>query len=468
MVPMKGCRDLVAALTCPDFELKTLGEDVPWSVLRAAVGSGSTDICSVDKNPFKGSDGYTWAVAPNQTALTYVAKKDGTPTDNDYDFKIIFPADNDWKSEPRVWVKDVPQDNACDEVKSALQDASRYQNYDLKIYIGSTANVCVGDYGSAKSGELLRAVKSNAPYAAYATGCVAGAAICNTAMAIGSGGLTIPQAIISGAEDMVMCGAVAAGLKFITPMVTGIAIGEDAGTAKQLFLPLVGAGIGTAGTYYYYSQHSLYRFVKDNRTLVTALENAAKTAGGSDESAAEAAAKQAIKAILGTKSQREESILAELANAKKSSTASKYTSRLKKMAKIAEDAGDDVLAKQLDDLAEAIAKGDDKAIEKAFSTVIKSLSKEGTLSRLVERLKALQQGAQRGRTQAFVCGALSQAMGATLASITAMAQVVSTDMLTVTITPDTVMSISTSLGTIAAGHTTYGSTSGPNIEMHAG
>ena len=201
---------LVAALTCPDFELGNLQKDVAWSVLRAAVGTNPQNICSVDKNPFNGSDGYTWAVAPDQTALTYVAKKNGTPTDTDYDFKIIFPVDNDGKSEPRVWVKDADSYQSKDAIKDladSIIKQRQYANYCINFNGRDYYENCEA-YSESIVGDIPTMVAS------YSTGCIAGTIGCAVALTSLSAGTLSGIGLKDAAASAITC--------TITPIITAI------------------------------------------------------------------------------------------------------------------------------------------------------------------------------------------------------------------------------------------------------
>ncbi|NJE06133.1 hypothetical protein E3E36_08270 [Thermococcus sp. M36] len=189
---------LVAALTCPDFDLDHLDVEVKKSVFAAVLGSN--DPCTERKQIFGDTagqpaatqaSGYYWAIY-NQAVY---AKADKQPTQNDYDFAIIFDG-----TEPRVWVKDADNYKDKDKIKdiadSIIQNR-QYQKYCIN-FNGTDYYANCKQYHDKILGDFTTG------FPAYVGGCTFGTLACEGIWLAVSGGFSwatvikdIPRAAIT-------------------------------------------------------------------------------------------------------------------------------------------------------------------------------------------------------------------------------------------------------------------------------
>ncbi|WP_056933453.1 hypothetical protein [Thermococcus barophilus] len=347
-------------------------------------------------------------------------------------------------------MRDVPEKgNECEIAKEALQEASKYQNYDLKIVFNNNfQNPCMGDYGSAKAKELTRAVQSNKPYIAYGLGCTAGVLACSATMLVATGGTSIGAVIVNSAKGIGGCAISATTLKFIAPFVLNVTLGEEQSRSTQYILTAALAGGGTVAAYKMYEQAKFLALVKGSASqIIGYLETAV---GYADKDIDGAAAASLFKAITGLESgETAKDMTQTIINAAKNPEEKKKLSeRLRALAKLFRGT-DDELANSLDDLAKAVDKvtenGADTVTERTIGKVTKSFLKiaqnSGRLQQLIRRIKEIQEAKKLSEKQTFICGMFGQAVGATMASVTALAQITYTETLTVNVTPKDVVNI---------------------------
>ncbi|KPU63542.1 hypothetical protein EP1X_04210 [Thermococcus sp. EP1] len=449
---------LVTALTCHDFRLNELDQAAPRTVLAAAVRQDKTKICtyaSSNTDEIAGKE-YTWNVE-RSSVLTYVAKKGDKEA-----FRIIFPVKNG-KSKPVVWVKDIPKDNACDEVKNRIFTADykqKYQNYNLHLVING--NDCLPKYGHAEKTELSRAMT-------YENALIyggLGAATC----------LTVTYA----------CGALSLDAKSIATGVFTCSIGPLMGTALTFASARAGleeswkapaasggiltvAGIGVGARAYWKTQEiarikkideltSLPKVQKSEGVLFSVAGGTVKRGRGtiaSQESLAEVLSQKEVPKILAEEGAGNlDDAVKALKKAGASDDVIEYFEELKTLRDYAKKAQMDDVAKQLDDFVKEIkgaktAETIVKAIEDTDSTLanlgfknVNDLWKaitdklEGTLEKLKDKK--------------FLCGAAGAIAGAITSSITFMATTGDVDYLTVAINPGSVATISTEGGILWA------------------
>ena len=199
---------LVQALTCPDFKLDDLREEVKRSVLAAALGSD--DPCT-KRNDIGGEKGeasgqvgnYYWTVTDN----TFCAKSSSDATDCAFEIKFD-------SGEPAVWVEKASEG----EVKEALDKALEIKNrsYVLTVKIADPKTGWYVEYGQtseAKIKALANAAMSPGTIATYTAACVATTILCEGIKVSLGNPIGIIKAVAYEAPGCAL-GAVFSGLAF--------------------------------------------------------------------------------------------------------------------------------------------------------------------------------------------------------------------------------------------------------------
>ncbi len=437
---------LVAALTCPQFRLDALQEDVVRTVLAAAVGKDNP--CSAIQNA-TGIQGevagkeYTWNVE-RSSVLTYVAKNGDKEA-----FRIVFD-----RAEPVVWVKDIPEkEKACDEVKDRIFTSElekKYTNYDLHLIING--DDCLPKYGMAEKTELSRALEGPKLFSAggiWAATCVGTYLAC----AYLTGG--IGGGMGDAGKGMLSCfvgPALSMGLTYLTK--DRLIEPEYAATGAGLF----GLATGVYGYRSYQYWQSVRFAAKSGKSVaqefadvVRWFEEASPHRWDALELASGSEGLQTAGELVG-------SCVGGSSQACKEGAVVQYSKnlrdRLRDLAKVARAAGDDELADQLDDavkvLDDAIETGKADKIMNALNKVDNLL--KNSAQQIKNLPKALKDKINKLK-KSSLCAPLANAVGAVSGALYVMGQVAHPYTLDVKIYSHPIVVISTGKEFVLDNHT---------------
>ncbi|WP_297091231.1 hypothetical protein [Thermococcus sp.] len=410
LYPLKVKFDrLVQALTCPDFHLDDLKEDVKRSVLAAALDNG--DPCSQrksiggEKGEASGEvGGYYWTV----TDSTFCARSSSDATECAFEIKFN-------GKEPRVWVEGTENAKTiCSDAESYVKDKKEYQQYNLHLIIDGED--CLPDYGVAQKTELSRALKGSDVPLIFLTSCLGTSYICYGITTVATGGISaaVRAATGAGTRPLIECG--------LGTLATTLATYMSPGFESPQYYPAIPA-LALGGTAIY-----KYRNLAQDMAVYRLAKDALKTPHGTE--GVEILTGKTADKILGSIGDDS----GKLMEYKK-----QIKSGLEELKKIAKAVGDDDLARNVDD---AIKEIDDVKDVEDLRAALKNIdivlnpTKISHLQKLIkENLENLK------KNPSAICSHVGMIAAAASTSLYVLSQAEDVDYLNVAVKPEQIATI---------------------------
>jgi len=414
------------ALTCPDFKLDDLKDDVKRSVLAAALDSddpcssrnaiGGVKIEGEEQTASETVGDYYWTVTDN----TFYAKKDGAPTTTDYDFYIKFEG-----AEPRVWVEDAEEwkEKTCSDISNYVTERGidSYSNYNITLTMNGSE--CISDYGKAKYEKRMEQLTNplNPAYLAWGVSCMGATAICAGTQGFLTAGMTAPDAVLEIGRGYLTCWAGPALAAASNWVAFKLFPTEQPGMSRTLPVLGITAAIGT----------DYIRYSRASKKLLE-LESAIGAKGDVVKYATDT-----LDGLLKTKPS--DIVVGRTGIGDKTiDNLSRFKEMVSKIQEILKlggrgDAADEI-GKAIEAMDKACGSGSPGNCKDAVADVIESLKKqEGVIKEAAQEVQKEYEEVTKKSSKLGLCTTIGQIAGAVVGSIKFMAQYVPTDTLTINI-----------------------------------